>query len=118
MTTDARPESNDDADRVVDGGRPSFVRLAPLLDQLGELADEHLHDPVVIEIRAFDDGDWQAVAEHREGKQAGTEWAAREVLRFNPKRERFELRYLEEHAETGEVCVLIDRVLPAEPRGR
>ena len=103
-------------DEQADACLPSFERWALVLDRLAALASQELHDPVMLEVRGWADGDLDAVAQHKYGTYTDSEWKGREVLRYNPGEERFEVRYLETHTETGETEVLVDRVLERYPR--
>lgn len=96
-------------------GIPSFGDLAPVLDRLADVANRELHDPVMIEVKGWDDGDWTAIAQHQFGSYQGTEWSGREVIRYDADSEQFHARYIEEHGETGASEILVERALESYP---
>jgi hypothetical protein len=103
-------------DHPVDGdetGVPSFEALAPLLDRIARLGERELPEPVTVEVRGWDDGDFRAVAYHAHGTDPDSGVGARQVVTYVEETESFVYRFVEE--ADGSSTVLNERVLETFP---
>lgn len=79
-----QPESIDSA-----SGIPSFAEIAPVLDRLRELAIEPLDEPHMIQVEGWDNGRFDAKAEHSRGVDAETGEKFHQRVEYDLDREAF-----------------------------
>jgi len=105
------PERQLPADRIV----PSMETIAPVVDEVLDIAREQLERPLTVKLWTWEDGGFKIRVEHGYPVPTGTRYSHDTAIQYHSRYEVVKAFLLEDDLETGDERVLIEEKLAEIP---